>query len=118
MSCVNAKTIVEGTDFEKKHTPFIECPDSVKAGEIYEVKIKTSGVEHPMEDGHFIQFIELKIGDIPLARVNLTQYTKPEVVLNVKAPGEGHEGNTMKLTSYMYCNLHGIWKSEKEINIE
>jgi len=24
----------------------------------------------------------------------------------------------MKLTAYMYCNLHGIWKYEKEIKIE
>jgi len=80
MSCIEAKTLKEGTDFEKKHTPLIECNDTVKAGEIFEVKIHTAGVEHPMEDEHFIQFIELRIGDIPLARADLTQYAKPEVV--------------------------------------
>ncbi len=117
MGCINAKTLVEGTDFEKKHTPMIECEDTVKAGEIFEVKIHTAGVEHPMEDGHFIQLIELRLGDIPLARVDLTQYVKPEVVFYVKAPSEGHEGKILKLTSYMYCNLHGIWKYEKDIKI-
>jgi hypothetical protein len=24
----------------------------------------------------------------------------------------------MKLTAYLYCNLHGIWKYEKEVKIE
>jgi len=118
MSCVDAKTMVEGTDFEKKHTPLIQCNDVVKAGEIFEVKIQTAGVEHPMEDGHFIQFIELKVGDVPLVRVDLTQYAKPEVVVYIKAPSEDHKGQVMKLTAYMYCNLHGIWKYEKEIKIE
>lgn len=44
----------EGTDFEKKHTSFIDCRDSVKADEIFEVRIYTE-VEHPMEDNHYIQ---------------------------------------------------------------
>ena len=118
MSCVDAKTMVEGTDFEKKHTPMIHCSDVVKAGEIFEVKIQTAGVEHPMEDGHFIQFIELRVGDFPLMRVDLTQYAKPEVVGYIRAPSEDHKGQVMKLTAYMYCNLHGIWKYEKEIKIE
>ena len=118
MSCIEAKTLKEGTDFEKKHTPLIECNDTVKAGEIFEVKIHTAGVEHPMEDGHFIQFIGLRIGDIPLARADLTQYAKPDVVFHIRAPSEGHEGSIMKLTAYLYCNLHGVWKYEKEVKIE
>jgi len=118
MSCIEAKTMVEGTDFEKKHTPMIECDDVVKAGEVFEVKVHSAGVEHPMEDGHFIQFIELRMGDLPIARVNLTQYAKPEVTLYVKAPSEEHKGQSVKLSAYMYCNLHGIWKYEKEIKIE
>ena len=118
MSCTEAKTLKEGNDFEKKHTPIIECKDIVNPEEIFEVKIHTAGVEHPMEDGHFIQFIGLRIGDIPLARADLTQYAKPEMVFHIKAPSKGHEGSVMKLTAYMYCNLHGIWKYGKEIKIE
>lgn len=118
MTCALAKTIKDGTDFEKKHVPMIECKDTVKTDEIFEVKIHTAGVEHPMEDGHFIQFIELNVGDLPLTRVQLTQWVKPDVVLKVKAPSKGHEGSTMKLVAYMFCNLHGLWKYEKEIKIE
>ena len=118
MSCVDAKTIVEGTDFEKKHTPLIECKDVVKAGELFEVKVHSAGVDHPMDDDHFIQFIELKVGEITLVRVDLTQYVKPDVVLYIKAPSEEHKGYEMKLSAYMYCNLHGIWKYEKEVKIE
>ncbi|ABR54384.1 Desulfoferrodoxin ferrous iron-binding region [Methanococcus vannielii SB] len=118
MSHVTAKTLKEGTDFEKKHVPMIECKDTVKPNEIYEVKIHTAGVEHPMEDGHFIQFIELNVEEYPLLRVQLTQYAKPDVVVNVKAPNEEHVGRTLKLVAYMFCNLHGPWKYEKEVKIQ
>uniref|UniRef100_A9AAF4 Desulfoferrodoxin ferrous iron-binding region n=1 Tax=Methanococcus maripaludis (strain C6 / ATCC BAA-1332) TaxID=444158 RepID=A9AAF4_METM6 len=118
MGCVSAQTLKEGTDFEKKHVPMIECKSTVKPDEIYEVKIHTAGVEHPMEDGHFIQFIDLKVGEYPLLRVQLTQHSKPDVVVKIKAPNEEHKGHTLKLVAYMFCNIHGLWKYEKEVKIE
>ena len=105
----------EGNDFEKKHTPLIVCPDVVKADEYFEVKISTA-ISHPMEEGHFIQWIELFMGDIYLARVDFTQFMKPEVKLIVKAPSKGHEGFVLK--ALMRCNLHGVWEYEKEVKIE
>ncbi|WP_456375439.1 desulfoferrodoxin family protein [Methanocaldococcus sp.] len=107
--------IKEGNDFEKKHTPFIECPDIVKSEEYFEVKI-SPGIPHPMEDSHFIQWIELYMGDIYLARVDFTQFMKPEVKLMVKAPLKRHEKFTLK--ALMRCNLHGVWEYIKEIKLE
>lgn len=40
---------------------------------------------------------------------------KPEVKLVVKAPSKGHEKFTLR--ALMRCNLHGIWKYEKEIKL-
>ncbi|ENN96192.1 Desulfoferrodoxin ferrous iron-binding region [Methanocaldococcus villosus KIN24-T80] len=105
------------TDFERKHAPKIECKDVVKVNEIYEVKLYME-VEHPMEKEHYIQYIELYAEDYPLAKIFLTPYAKPEVTLKIKAPSEGHEGREFRLIAYAYCNLHGIWKSEKKIKIE
>ena len=96
MGCVSAQTLKEGTDFEKKHVPMIECKSTVKPDEIYEVKIHTAGVEHPMEDGHFIQFIDLKVGEYPLLRVQLTQHSKPDVVVKKKNKKKKKKGNTFK----------------------
>ncbi|ACX72299.1 Superoxide reductase [Methanocaldococcus vulcanius M7] len=105
----------EGTDFEKKHTPFIECKDRVKANAYFEVKIST-GIPHPMEDAHFIHWIELYMGDLYLARVDFTQFMKPEVKMMVKAPSKEHEKFTLR--ALMRCNLHGVWEYEKEILLE
>ncbi|WP_456419297.1 class II SORL domain-containing protein [Methanocaldococcus infernus] len=105
----------EGTEFEKKHTPFIECPDTVKPDEFFEVTIKT-GYPHPIEDSHYIQWVELYMSDIYLARADFTQFVKPEVKFVVKAPSKGHKSFTLR--ALMRCNLHGIWEFKKEVKIE
>jgi superoxide reductase len=114
----HVQTLKDGTDFEKKHVPMIECKDEVAVNELYEVKVHSAGVDHPMEDGHFIQYIELRIGDLTVYRGSKTQYVKPELTVTLKAPSEGHEGLKMKLKAFMFCNLHGLWTYEKEIAIK
>ena len=69
-----------------------------------------------MEDGHFIQWIELFMSYIYLARVDFTQFMKPEVVFVLKAPSKGHDKFTLR--ALMRCNLLGIWEYEKEVKVE
>ncbi len=47
------------TDTEKKHTPVIKCPDTVKAGEPFQVKITVGSMPHVMDEGHHIQWIDV-----------------------------------------------------------
>ena len=60
------------TEAEKKHIPVIECPDTVKAGEPFQVTIKIGEIPHVMEEGHHIQWLELYSGRNYNARIDLT----------------------------------------------
>lgn len=80
---------------QEKHVPVIE----VSGGE---VKVKVGDVPHPMEEKHYITWIEV-IADGKAYRQFLTPNDKPEAVFELKAE---------KLTAREYCNLHGLWKTE------
>ncbi|NOY64350.1 MAG: superoxide reductase [Nitrospirae bacterium] len=103
------------TDLEKKHTPVIECPDTVKAGEPFEVRIKVGEMPHVMEEGHHIQWIELYSGQNQYIRIDLTPvFTKPEVTVTLVKGGK-HRTSTLRVVER--CNLHGTWEATKEITI-
>lgn len=79
---------------KEKHVPVIE----VGAGF---VKVTVGSVPHPMEEKHYIEWIEL-IADGKAYR----QFLKPGEVatatFNVTASS---------LTAREYCNLHGLWSA-------
>lgn len=79
----------------EKHVPVIE----VKAGK---VKVKVGSVKHPMEEAHFIQWIEVIAGD-DVQRKFLNPGGEPEAVFDIEADN---------VTAREYCNLHGLWKSK------
>jgi len=77
----------------EKHVPVIEK----KAGQVI---VKVGEVAHPMEDKHYIQWIELVAdGNVHLRFLNPGD--KPEATFNVEATS---------ITAREYCNLHGLWK--------
>ncbi|MBN1792212.1 desulfoferrodoxin [Candidatus Woesearchaeota archaeon] len=80
---------------KEKHVPVIE-----KAAD--GVLVKVGSVEHPMEEKHYIEWIELEADGV-IFRKFLKPGDKPEVLFPLK----GAE----KLTAREYCNLHGLWKS-------
>ena len=53
------------TPLEKSHAPVIKAPDTVKAGEPFTVEVSVGEVIHPMGQTHWIEFIELNIGNEP-----------------------------------------------------
>ncbi len=81
---------------KEKHVPVIEVSDG-------RVKVKVGDVPHPMEEKHYITWIEV-IADGKAYRQFLEPKDKPEAVFELKAD---------KLTAREYCNLHGLWKAEK-----
>jgi superoxide reductase len=80
---------------KEKHVPVIE-----KTAE--GVIVKLGSIPHPMEEKHYIEWIEL-IAEGKVYRAFLKPGEKPEAHFQVKA-------NTMHARAY--CNLHGHWKSE------
>ncbi len=103
-------------ELEKKHIPVFECPDKVKAGEPFQIKIKVGEIPHVMEVGHHIQWIEVKSGENCYARVELTPaFTKPDITVTLVKEGK-HRTRTLRVIER--CNLHGLWEATKEITIE
>lgn len=110
------KDLSNMTDFEKKHTPVIDCPDTVKAGEPFQVRINVGSIPHVMEEGHFVQWIEVKFGDSLYARVDLTPVvSRPEVTVTLTKSAK-HAKGTLRVIER--CNLHGAWEASKEITIQ
>jgi superoxide reductase len=90
------KKLVENTvdAAKEKHVPVIEKTD---AG----IKVKVGDVAHPMEEKHYIEWIEL-IADGKSYIQFLKPGDKPEALFQVEASS---------LTAREYCNLHGLWKA-------
>ncbi len=104
------------TDAEKKHIPVITAPDTVKAGEPFDVTIEVGSIPHVMEIAHHIQWIDLYSGDNFISKVILTpEFTKAKVTLTLVKSG-AHP--TTPLSAIERCNVHGLWKATKEIKIE
>ncbi|HUS52130.1 MAG TPA: desulfoferrodoxin [Candidatus Bathyarchaeia archaeon] len=85
------KTKDEGLE---KHVPVIE---KTEMG----VKVKVGSVPHPMEEAHFIEWIEV-VADSKVYRQFLKPGIFPEVEFTIKAD---------RITAREYCSLHGLWKS-------
>ncbi len=103
------------TETEKKHTPVIECPDTVKSGEPFQVKIRIGEIPHMMEIGHHIQWIEIYSGQNFNERVEFTpEFTRPEVTVTLVKGGK-HRTSTLRVIER--CNLHGQWEATKEITV-
>ncbi|OGM02007.1 desulfoferrodoxin [Candidatus Woesearchaeota archaeon RBG_13_36_6] len=79
---------------QEKHVPIIE---KTKTG----IKVKVGSVPHPMEEKHYIEWIEL-IADGVIYRKFLKPGQKPEAEFNIKAK---------RIESREYCNIHGLWRS-------
>jgi len=90
------KLLVENTvDASKeKHVPVIEKT----AGS---VTVKVGSVSHPMEEKHYIEWIEI-IADGKAYRQFLKPGDAPEAVFEIKAN---------KIEAREHCNLHGLWKA-------
>ncbi len=103
------------TESEKKHAPVIECPDQVKSGEPFDIKIKVGEIPHVMQEGHHIQWIDVYFGQNFNARIDLTPvFTLPEVTIKVVKGGKHRKANLRVIER---CNLHGQWETSKEITI-
>jgi superoxide reductase len=91
------KLLVENTTdaSREKHVPVIE-----KTAEGYRVKV--GSVPHPMEEKHYIEWIEL-VADERAYRQFLAPGQPPEAFFSVKAA---------QVYAREYCNIHGLWKGE------
>ena len=78
----------------EKHVPVVEKTDNG-------YKVTVGSVTHPMEDKHYIEWIELIAGDNAYRKF-LNPGEAPEALFEIKAD---------KATAREFCNLHGLWKA-------
>ena len=83
---------------KEKHVPVI-----IKDGD--KVTVKVGEVAHPMEEKHYIEWIELQVGDKVLTKL-LKPGEKPEAEFCIC-------GMSGPLKAREYCNLHGLWAAKK-----
>ena len=90
------KLLMEGAvdAAKEKHVPVIE---KISGG----FKVKVGSAPHPMEEKHFIEWIEV-IADGKAYRQFLNPGDAPEAVFKIDAA---------QVTAREYCNLHGLWKA-------
>jgi superoxide reductase len=90
------KLLVENTTdaAREKHVPVIE-----KTANGF--KVKVGSVPHPMEEKHYIEWVEL-IADGKIYRQFLKPGQAPEAEFCVSAA---------QVTAREYCNIHSLWKA-------
>lgn len=88
------KNVDEGLE---KHVPVLTVKGNI-------VTVKVGSIPHPMEDTHFIEFIQLLVdGNI------YTQYLKPgDLPQAVFSLPEQYS----EIYAIEYCNIHGLWSSK------
>lgn len=85
------KTNDEG---EEKHVPIVE---ETATG----LKIKVGSVTHPMQDEHFIEWIEAEVNG-KVFRQTLDPGMEPVAEFPLR-------GDSVKIRAF--CNIHGLWTS-------
>lgn len=80
---------------KEKHVPVIEIGEGV-------VKVTIGSVAHPMEEKHYIEWIEL-LADGKAYRQFLNPGVAPTATFNVTAKN---------LSARELCNLHGVWSAK------
>lgn len=115
----------------EKHVQVVDCPDQVKAGDFFPVKV-TLGKEiaHPNTTEHHIRWIYVyfqpegekfpyQIGHFEFSAHGESAqgpdkssiYTHHEASVSMKT------GKPGVIYAAALCNIHGLWQSQKEIKI-
>jgi len=127
------KDLFQSADWKtEKHVPVIEAPDKVKKGEFFQVTISVGKeIPHPNTTEHHIRWIEVYFladeekfpyqigkfeftshGESTQGPNTSTIFTHPVVVAAFKTDKPG------TIFASSYCNIHGLWKSSRELKVE
>ena len=116
----------------EKHSPLIEGPDTVEAGEIFELTVGLSPeIVHPNTTEHHISWISLYFHpeDAKFPH-QVGHYEFSAHGESVKGPNLGpvythHQVKTFlkvdqpgTLYALSLCNIHGLWGAKKEIGLK
>lgn len=92
MALLDPKSEDEG---QEKHVPVIEKTEDG-------IMVKVGSIQHPMEEEHYIEFIEVMAGE-QIFRKLLNPGAVPEAEF---------KGLDETVTAREHCTIHGLWKSK------
>lgn len=94
---MNLLEAMAGGAGEEKHVPVVEQYED-------RITVCVGSTQHPMDDDHYIAWAEV-IVDGEVQRKHFKPGDEPKAIFKAK-------GKEMVVKSY--CNVHGLWKQEKE----
>ncbi len=127
------KELFQSADWKKeKHVPVIEAPDKANKGEFFRVTVSVGKeITHPNTTEHHIRWIEVYFlpdaekfpyqigrfefnshGESTQGPNTSTVFSHPEAVCSFRTDKGG------LIFAASYCNIHGIWQSAKQIEIQ
>ena len=86
----------------EKHVPVIEKTDDG-------IMVKVGEVDHPMEEEHYIEWIEVELKGGELIRKWLNPGDEPRMYV---CECDNEKCNCEVVKAREYCNLHGLWSKE------
>lgn len=124
--------LLKSEDWKKeKHVPVIDCPDSAKSGETFNITVSVGKeVSHPNTTEHHIRWIQVFFMPdggkqaFQLANVEFTAHGE-----STDGPNEGpaftHHAATVSvqlkkpgtILAISLCNIHGLWENSKAIKV-
>ncbi|MCX5699274.1 MAG: class II SORL domain-containing protein [Candidatus Omnitrophica bacterium] len=130
---VDLRDLLQGADWKtEKHVPVIEGPDKISKGQPLAIEVSVGKqIAHPNTTEHHIKFMEvyfLAAGEkfpYQLARFEFNTHGE-----SVQGPNTSTIFSEPKISSVFkteksgvimataYCNIHGLWRSEKEVKVE
>ncbi len=109
----------------EKHVPVIHAPETVKAGEEFEVKLVVGEeIGHPNTLEHQITWMQLYFQPegskfpVEIGKTNFTAHGESDLYTEPKASFvfKTEKAGTLYATSY--CNIHGLWENSAELKVE
>ncbi|MDR2171675.1 MAG: desulfoferrodoxin [Planctomycetaceae bacterium] len=80
---------------KEKHIPIVTIDGDTAT-------VQVGSVIHPMEDAHYINWIEIQQGNIT-QRTQLKPNIEPKAIFKIDP--------SQPVTAREYCNKHGLWKN-------
>jgi superoxide reductase len=93
------------------HAPEVILPETIVLKQPFWLRVDIGRELHPMNEAHWIEYIEVYLGTRRIHRLELSPYC-PEP--RVRLPLAVDERTRLRV--WAYCNLDGLWETALPIN--
>ncbi len=109
----------------EKHVPVIHAPNTVKAGEAFELKISIGDeIKHPNTIEHHISWFKVFFHPegakfpVELGTFKFTSHGEADTYNDPLALTQVKLNKSGTIYALSYCNIHGLWENSQEITVK